>query len=251
MCKVKILVVEDEIIIADDICQMLSELGYQTPEPVINYSEAVIAIEKYNPDLAILDIQLAGSKNGIDLAWKIKEDYDFPFIFLTSYADSATVEKAKKATPSAYLVKPFNKEDLYTSIEMALYNYSINSGSLQPLRKENKEKDFIIKDTFFIKDKHLIYKVKFSEIVYVRAEHVYVEINTNTKKKYLSRRTLTEFAEKLPKNFFRIQRGYIVNLDYLNTINSKNVIVDGITDGITLPIGKNYREELMKRINIG
>ncbi len=246
MCKVKILVVEDEIIIADDICEMLSGLGYQTPEPVINYSEALIAIEKYNPDIAILDIQLAGSKNGIDLAWKIKEDYDFPFIFLTSYSDSATVEKAKKATPSAYLVKPFNKDDLYTSIEMALYNYSVKSGSLQPSGKESKENDFIIKDTFFIKDKHLFYKVKFSEIIYIKAEHVYVEINTNTKKKYLSRRSLTELAEKLPENFFRIQRSYIVNLDYLSVINYTNVVVDGNT----LPIGKNYRDELMKRINL-
>lgn len=97
MDKVKILVVEDEIIIADDICDILSELGYDTLEPVINYSEAIEAIEKYKPDLAILDIQLAGSKDGIDLAWKIKEDYQLPYIFLTSHADPATVERAKKS----------------------------------------------------------------------------------------------------------------------------------------------------------
>ena len=76
MSKINVLVVEDEIVIADDICDILSDLGYETLEPAINYSEAIASIEENKPDLAILDIQLAGSKDGIDLAWKIKEEYN-------------------------------------------------------------------------------------------------------------------------------------------------------------------------------
>lgn len=246
MCKVKILVVEDEIIIADDICDILSELGYHTLEPVINYTEAIEAIEKHKPDLAILDIQLAGRQDGIDLAWKIKEDYDLPFIFLTSNADPATVERAKKVAPPAYLVKPFNKDDLYTSIEMALYNYSVNSGFTQSSKGESNKKNFIIKDAFFIKKNHLFHKVKFTDILYAKADHVYVEIYTNSNTKHLSRGSLTGFSEKLPKHFFRTHRGYIVNLDYLDAINYLFVVIDGNE----IPIGKNYRDELMKRINL-
>lgn len=241
MDKVKILVVEDEIIIADDICDILSELAYHAFEPVINYTEAIEAIEKQQPDLAILDIQLAGSKDGIDIAWKIKEEYDIPFIFLTSNADPTTVERAKKASPNAYLVKPFNKDDLYTSIEMALYNFSTNT----QLNQANNN-DFIIKDALFIKNKHLFQKVKFTDITYVKAEHVYVEIYTKMKKKHLSRGSLTEFAHKLPTNFFRTHRSYIINLDYLDAINYLNVIVDGKE----VPIGKNYRNELLNRVSI-
>ncbi|MGB0430024.1 MAG: response regulator, partial [Bacteroidia bacterium] len=129
MAKVKILVVEDEIVIADNICDSLDELGYEVCEPAINYTEAVELLEAEKPDIAILDIQLAGSKDGIDLAWKIKEDYDIPFIFLTSNADPRTVDRAKKLTPPAYLIKPFVKDDLYTSIELALYNHYGNSFS--------------------------------------------------------------------------------------------------------------------------
>jgi len=244
MGKVKILVVEDEIIIADDICNILSKLGYDALDPVINYTEAIEAIEKYQPDLAILDIQLAGSKDGIDLAWKIKEDYDIPFIFLTSNADPTTVERAKKVTPPAYLVKPFKKDDLYTSIEMALYNYSSSQEVSKSATTENK--DIIIKDAFFIRSNNLFHKVKFVDITYVKAEHVYVEIYTTTDKKYLLRGSLTEFSAKLPDNFFRTHRSFIINLDYLDTINYLYIIVDGNE----VPIGKNYRNELLKRVNV-
>ena len=111
------MVVEDEIVIADNICMILEDLGYEVLEPAINYEEALETIKEDVPDLAILDIQLGGRRDGIDLAWKIKEDYSFPFIFLTSNADAATVERAKKVAPPSYLVKPFNKDDLFTSIE--------------------------------------------------------------------------------------------------------------------------------------
>jgi len=247
MDKVKILVVEDEIIIADDICDILNVLGYETLEPAINYSSAIEAIEKHKPDLAILDIQLAGSKDGIDLAWKIKEDYNLPFIFLTSNADPATVERAKKVTPPAYLVKPFNKDDLYTSIEMALYNYSVKTGFSQSQKGDAGDNDIILKDSFFIKKNQLFHKVRFSDILYLKAEHVYVEIFTNSGKVHLSRGSLTGFMEKLPQNFFRAHRSFIVNLDHLTAINSMFVIIDENE----IPIGKNYREELMKRINLG
>lgn len=178
------------------------------------------------------------------MAWKIKEDYQLPYIFLTSNADPSTVERAKKVTPPAYLVKPFNKDDLYTSIEMALYNYSNNlelSDSAKVL-----DRDVIIKDAFFIKDKNLFHKVKFTDITYVKAEHVYVEIYTNSNKMFLSRCSLTKFSQKLPGNFFRTHRSYIVNLDYLDAINYLIVIVNGIE----VPIGKNYRDELLKRVNV-
>lgn len=124
MSKVKILVVEDEIIIADNICDTLTDLGYETLEPAINFTEAVELIESESPDIAILDIQLSGQKTGIDLARKINEDYNFPFIFLTSNSDTVTLNEAKKLMPPAFLVKPFSKEELYTSIEIALYNFS-------------------------------------------------------------------------------------------------------------------------------
>ena len=103
-----------------------------------------------------------------------------------------------------------------------------------------------LKDAFFIKKHHSFHKVKFSDIVYLKAKHVYVEIYTNLNTKHLSRGSLTGFSEKLPEQFFKTHRGFIVNLDYLDAINYLYVVINGNE----IPIGKNYREELMKRINL-
>lgn len=238
MSKVKILVVEDEIIIADSICNLLEELGYMALEPAISYSEAMGTLEKQMPDLAILDIQLSGKKDGIDFAWEIKENYDIPFIFLTSNADKLTVERAKKLAPPAYLVKPFNKDELYTSIEIALYNH---------IKKDRNDGDgLIIKDAIFIKHKHYFEKVKFEDILYIQSDHVYIEIITVNKQKYLVRDSLNNYINKLNNNFIRTHRGFIVNLQHLQAINHSHLKINTYN----IPIGKNFRDELLKKIKI-
>lgn len=242
MDKIKILVVEDEIVIADNICDTLSELGYEVFEPAINYTEAVAALEEEHPDIAMLDIELAGSKDGIDLAWKIKEDYDIPFIFLTSNADPRTVERAKKLTPPAYLVKPFSRDDLYTSIELALYNHYGSTA-----RKEGETPtDVMVQDAIFVKNKHTFKKVKLEEILFIKAEHVYVELNLADGDKQLIRNTMNAFCEKMPPHFFRIHRSYAINMHHLDAIKTSQVVVGAHE----IPMGKNYREALMRRIRV-
>lgn len=241
MGKVKIQIVEDEIVIADNICSILENLGYEVLEPVINYSEAIEQLEEEKPDLSLLDIQLAGSKDGIDLAWKIKEDFDIPFIFLTSNADPRTIDRAKELSPPAYLVKPFNRDDLYTSIELALHNFRARTSQVA-----TKGEEVIIKDSIFVKDKNLFHKVKFADICFIKSEHVYVELYTISNKKYLIRTTMNDFVETLPKNFYRTHRSYTVNLDFLDTINSRYILINSVE----VPIGKNYRDELMRRLDI-
>lgn len=239
MEKVKILVVEDEVIIADNICDTLEELGYETLEPAINYTEAVEIIENEKPDIAILDIQLSGKKTGIDLAKKINEDFDFPFIFLTSNADKATVNDAKTVNPPAYLVKPFSREELYTSIEIALHNYSKNSG-------ETSESNLIIKDALFIKDKGLFSKILFSEILFIRSSHVYVEIILKDKSVQVVRGSLNDIIHKLSSKFIRVHRGYIINADYLQKINHTSLKINNED----IPIGKTFRDDLLSQLNL-
>ncbi len=236
MAKLKIVVVEDELIIADNICNTLQELGYEIAEPAISYTEALETIELFKPDLALLDIQLSGKKDGIDLAWKIKENYNFPIIFLTSNADKLTIDRVKKLTPAAYLVKPFNKDELYTSIEIALYNFTqqetVNKGKMP------------IKDSLFIKQKNLFIKLKFEDILFIQSDHVYIEVITTDGQKYLVRDSLSKCIKKLDNNFIRVHRGYIINLSHLQTIDH-NFIKIGDSK---IPIGKHYRDELLSRI---
>lgn len=241
MSQLKILVVEDEMIIADNICMILEDLGYEVLEPAINYPEAIETIEAENPDLIILDIQLAGKLDGVDLAQTINKDYKIPFIFLTSNSDSQTLERVKKVNPHAFLVKPFKKEDLFSSIELSIHAYQ------QKRETKTDQADIsLIKEAIFVKDKNLFHKIKLDTIRYLKSEHVYVEVYTADDKKHLIRGSLSKLSERLPANFFQTHRSYTVNLDYMDAINSAYVIIGEEQ----VPIGKNYREELLSKIRI-
>lgn len=238
MSKKRILVVEDEIIIADNICYTLEELGYEALEPAINYTEAIEIIEKEKPDLAILDIQLSGGKTGIDLAKMILEEYSFPFIFISSNADIATISEAKKARPSAYLVKPFSKEELHSSIEVAIYNFSKEAG-------KQVNEDIIVKDALFLKEKGTYHKLNFDDILYLKSEHIYIEFILTNKKKVVVRGSLNEIIKKLATNFIRVHRGYIINAKYLQQLDGKSLVIEKDL----IPIGNKYREDLLCKIN--
>lgn len=238
MEKIKILVVEDEIIIADNICDILEDLGYEALEPAINYTEAIETIENENPDLALLDIQLSGHKTGIDIAKRIEDEYGFPFIFLTSNTDQRTIDEAKRVRPAAYLVKPFTKDELYSSLEIALYKHT------QQIKKNNNE-NAIVKDALFLKEKGAFNKVLYDEILYLRSAHVYIEFILENKKKIVVRGSLNEIINKLSDSFLRVHRGFIINTKHLRQFDGQTVKIEDET----IPIGKMYRQELLHRIN--
>ena len=120
MKKTKILIVENEYIIAENLRYILNGLNYEVIGVASKYSIAIDIIKAQLPDIILIDIILGGAKNGIDLAHEINLKYKIPFIFSTSHSDQLTVQKAKEAKPNGYLLKPFNKANIFTVIEMAL-----------------------------------------------------------------------------------------------------------------------------------
>ncbi|MBL4709851.1 MAG: response regulator [Flavobacteriales bacterium] len=241
MSKVKVLIVEDEAIIADDIFDTLEELGYEVLEPANTFTEAIEKIEKFVPDIAILDIQLSGKKSGIDLATRINELYKFPFIFLSSNSDKITLEEAKRVEPLAYLVKPFNKEEIYTSIEVALFNYS------KRIEKTLDERSLIIQDALFLKINKAFIRLNFSDIAYLKSDHIYIEIVTTTGEKHVVRGSLNEYMNKLSPIFYRVHRSYIVNLQHMTKLEQSTINIGGSD----ISIGKKQREELINQLNRG
>ena len=118
--KDKILVVEDEVLIAKNIAEILNELGYHVAACVLSGEDAVIYSEKLKPDLVLMDIKLQGKIGGIEAAETIIKNFSIPVIYLTAYSGNRELEKAKKTNPYGYIVKPFDKTNLYTSMEIAL-----------------------------------------------------------------------------------------------------------------------------------
>ncbi|MFN2454113.1 MAG: response regulator [Pyrinomonadaceae bacterium] len=125
MSAEKILVVEDEGIIAKDIQSSLRGLGYDVPCVVSSGEEAVAKVAEIEPDLVLMDIMLKGALSGINAAQLIRDRFGIPVIYLTAYADNSTLERAKVTEPFGYIIKPFEERELQTTIEMALYRHQM------------------------------------------------------------------------------------------------------------------------------
>lgn len=130
------LVVEDERLVALDICRSLERSGYRVIGPVASGEEAIRLAEDEHPDLILMDIMLQGDTDGVQAAAQISDSSDIPIIFLTAHADKATVDRAKLATPYAYVVKPFQDSELYASVEMALCKHRAEQASLSPSQEQ-------------------------------------------------------------------------------------------------------------------
>jgi len=137
MSEFKILIVEDEVFIAEDLRDTLEELGYEVCSVCYDSEKAAKELYRCVPDLVMLDITIRGQKDGIQLAEIINEHHQMPFIYLTSHSDKETLRRAKHTRPRGYIVKPFKESDLASSIEIALYSHG------EDLKKKNLEKSFV------------------------------------------------------------------------------------------------------------
>lgn len=237
----RILVVEDEFIIAEDISETLRSLGYEVVGNATNYYEAVKFLDVKTTDAVLVDINLGGKKDGIDVGTAIKETYKLPFIFITSHADKTTVDRAKHLKPNGYLVKPFDKNDLYTSIEIALSNFTANTAAAPPAEAADDPEH-----TVFIKDGTSFVKLKHEEIWFVKSDGNYISIHT-PQKKYLIRKTLKDFGSTLPPDtFFQVYKSYIINLHHIQSVHSDHVTVKQQE----IPIGREFKEAFLKKVNL-
>ncbi|MES2776823.1 MAG: response regulator [Bacteroidota bacterium] len=235
MKEIKIGVVEDEMIIAKSIVSTLLALQYEVIEPAANYKEAIEMINAAEPDVLLLDINLGGQKDGIDVAMYARENCSLPIIFLTANSDKETIQRAKIAKPNAYLVKPFNKEDLYASIEIAINNFQ---DSKQPEIKQNP--------TILFKNGHDFVSVEWSKITFIESETNYLKIHIENERTVMIRSTLTEVQKILPpQHFTQIRRGVIVNHRYVKKIAFDSIELLSFTFKIT-PAAK---KELLAKLN--
>ena len=135
MEKAKILVVEDEAIVAMDIADTLRKLGYGITGTVPSGEHAIASVKENRPDLIFMDIGLQGEMDGIQTAAQIRSQYSIPVIFLTAFVDEQTLERAKATVPAGYLTKPFEENDLRIAIEIGLYRSTLE-----------KEREMLIKE---------------------------------------------------------------------------------------------------------
>jgi len=174
MSNVRIMIVEDEWVVSDDLQRSLKRLGY-TVSSVVGYGEnAVKKAGEDRPDLILMDIMLKGKMDGIEAASQIHSRFNIPIIYLTAYDNKAALERAKITEPFGYMIKPFQERELHTTIEMALYKHEA----------EEKNYKLVHQLTESEAKYSQIHSDSFDCIILANTEGVIVEVNKMTKKTF-------------------------------------------------------------------
>ncbi len=223
----KIYIVEDEPIIRQDLVFCVEDMGHEVVGHAPDYQKALTEIRETHPDIVLLDINLTGEKDGIHLGEKLNTELHITFIYITSFYDQSTVERAKHTYPAAYVLKPFDEEDLKINIDLAL-------------SKRRKAAGKFSSSKLFVKNNQDLVAVTPAEIILVEADDNYCRVYTD-KGEFILAHTLKKTEEKLAdKGFLRIHKSYLINFER----------IDLITEGMVhlgkhqLPIGKAYKADL-------
>jgi DNA-binding LytR/AlgR family response regulator len=242
----RILIVEDEALIADHLAACLIAEGYAVDAILDSAEDALAHLQTARPDLALLDIQLAGALDGVDLAMAILGGSQIPVVFLTSNTDPRTLARVQLSRPAGFIVKPFQPADLRPAIELALYAHKSRQQVSQTHSPTHSQTPSPTptppEDAFYIKDKHEHHRVRYADILCAEALDNYTRIHLPGKR-YIVSQTLKAVEEKLQGHgFFRIHRTWLVQVSQISCIRPTEVVVGELT----LPTSAGARSELLK-----
>ncbi len=228
MQNIKILIVEDEVLIAEDIKDALSSFGIQQVEMAHAKQDAIKLMSTFNPDLVLLDIRMEGNADGLDIANHLKQNGGTPFVFITSHSDVDMIKEIIKTNPAGYITKPFKKSDLFASVNLALKSKLTNTTTIK------------------IKDGNEYHLVNVNDILFVKSDGNYVELYLENKRRLTSRTKLESVQQELNNSsFIKVGKSYIVNGKKVESYNSKELVIKGTN----IPISRNYFESFEEQLN--
>jgi DNA-binding LytR/AlgR family response regulator len=230
----KIIIVEDEALIADHLAAQLESIGYEVVAIVDRSEDLFLELDKQRVDLILLDIQIEGDLDGVDVAQVLNQNYKIPFVFISSNTDDRTLSRVRHTQPSGFISKPFNLEQLRSVLKLIPEPVAKNSVA------DQGEPSFFIKDTLG----HI--RVNYRDILYAKADDNYTQLITTSKRHVLSS-TLKEVESKLlPFGFIRCHRSYIVNLSKVDRIGANFVTINAQE----IPVSESYRKQLTDSIDL-
>ncbi len=241
MDSIKILIVEDEMIIGAKISMQLSNLGYEVTGILPRGEDAIVHVQENKPDLVLMDINLKGSMDGIETAGQMQQHVNVPIIYLTANADEPTFNRAKATRPYAFISKPYKQLDLQRAIELTISRMAEDVNGLIVADKD-EDSTFVLNDRIFVRHKEKMVKIMLADLLYLEADRNYSQLFTK-EKDYVLAVTLKAIEEKLPKKLFlRIHRSYIVNLTHIEEVTEGSVKIAEHS----IPMGAGMREVLLK-----
>ena len=202
--ETKILIVEDEILIADYLMELLREQGFRDIRMAHDKDEAIFEMNSFLPAIILMDINLHGKNSGIELV-KLKNEHS-GVLFLTGQSDISLMNQAFETNPDAYLTKPIKKNDLLAAVKLLIFK--------QQLR------------CITVRDGYTMVKINLDDVLFVKSENNYIDIQL-AHKKYSIRQSLEGFIkENNFEKFVRIHRSYIVNISKITQKKAHTIMIN-------------------------
>lgn len=240
MDKIRVLIIEDEPIVAQDIEETLREGGYGIAGIASRGELAYELFTETEPDLVMLDINLAGNLDGIETAAMIKAKRDIPIIFLTGLSDKGTIARASEVEPDAYITKPFNETQLQASIQSAIKKHSADEHEAKPNGKGSEH--FVMNDSIFVKKRGKYHKILIENVLWLEVNDYLLTIITE-KGNFPLIYSLGRFIEHLDKDYIvQVHRSYAVNINKVEGFDRTSL---RIGDKV-IPVSRNSRSSFLQ-----
>jgi len=228
----KILVIEDEPMIAQDLTLILESEGFEVLGPFDNAIDVKAELVKDKPDLALVDINIKGDQDGVQIAATLLQE--IPFLFITSIYDKSTLRRVQKVNPEAYVLKPFKEVEVLMNVKLAL--------SKRQHSKQETSEEYLL-----IRDKGMTKPILVSEIDLISGEDNYTRIILETNTEFLLSQTLKSTLEKLPESLFvRVHKSYVVNKSKIEGISGKRLFLNGRS----VPIGRAFKKSFLESLRV-
>ena len=247
--KTRLIVVEDNLIVATDIAKHLRKTGYDVLDIFPRGDLALEAVARLLPDLLLVDINLRGTMDGIELAHQVKRLSSAPgIIYLTANNDNPTYFRAKETRPHAFLSKPFRKLDLIRTVDLAVQRMHQRRHLRSQEPSSRVGSAHLVRDRIFIRDKEHLVKLCLEDILYIEAGRNYCTVTTN-EKQHLVTLPLKAFEQRLnAPHFLRVHRSFVVNLTKIDQLDERGEYL--VVGQKSLSIGPSYKKELLSRLTL-
>jgi DNA-binding LytR/AlgR family response regulator len=244
---IKILIVEDETIIAARISLELDELGYEVTGVATRAEQALSHCQESPPDIVLLDINLKGKMDGVELAKELNQHQNIPIVYLTANADEATFNRAKSTLPYAFITKPYKKLDLQRALELVVSR--LNAEKSETNTEKSSDAPYILSDRIFVRHKDRMVKVVIEDILFVKADGSYCLITTE-ENEYILTVPLKTLEESLPgSSFMRVHRSYLVNLNKIEALNDNQEYLS-LGGNKHVPVSRRFKSEVLNRLRL-
>lgn len=226
--KIKIHIVEDEVLVAEDTAGDLEAAGFEVSGISISGEEALKSVQENPPHLILMDINIKGEIDGIQTAEKIQEIDSFPIIYVTSNTSNQFVNRALETKPHAFISKPYNLQDLVIAIELAMKKHNEQAIDTNEI------------DSIFVKTGDFHRKVSIDDVLYIEADGSYCKVFAKDQTYTLSF-NLNHFQNEVnTQKLVRVHRSFIINKSHVDGFDKSSLL---IKDKI-IPVSNTYRDRV-------